>query len=79
MLFLEVIGYMTIYPNLTRELKNRKLTVEIMAEDLGYSRSAMYRRMNGSIDWTLSEIVAICQYLENFDINTLFLRLHTKT
>ncbi len=70
---------MTIYPNLTRELKNRKIAVEALAQDLGLSRSAMYRRLNGSTEWTLSEVVSICQYLENFDINTLFLRLHTKT
>ena len=65
---------MSVYPNLTRELKNRKITVKDLAVILGISKSSAYRRLNGETEWRLTEIVSICQYLENFDANTLFLR-----
>lgn len=65
---------MSVYPNLSHELKTRHISVNELAATIGLTRSAFYRRLNGVVDWKLTEVVAICQYLENFDITTLFLR-----
>lgn len=45
------------------EMKKRGVTIEKMCEVLGISRSAFYRKCNGSSEFTQSEIQSIVDYL----------------
>ena len=67
------------YPILTRELKKHGLTQTQLADLLGVSRSTIQRRMNGESDWKVHEVVQICQFLQRWDSDQLFLQLDTKS
>lgn len=69
----------TVYPNLDAEIQKQNMSYRKLASLVGLSKYAMYRRINGQTDFKLTEVVRICQVLENLDANQLFLRLHTKT
>lgn len=69
----------SVYPNLDVEIQKRNISYRKLADQVGLTKYAMYRRINGQTDFKLSEIVRICQILENLDAEQLFLRLHTKT
>lgn len=45
------------------ELKTRGLTVRMLCEELGISRSAYYRKTHGLSEFTLSEIQHIVDFL----------------
>lgn len=46
------------------EMKKRGVTIEKMCEVLGISRSAFYRKCNGTSEFTQSEIQTIVDYLK---------------
>ena len=46
------------------EMKRRGITVQKLCDDLHISRTAFYRKTHGISEFTLSEIKAICNYLE---------------
>lgn len=46
------------------EMKRRGITVLKLCDDLHISRTAFYRKTHGISEFTLSEIKAICDYLE---------------
>lgn len=68
-----------IFPNLAQEMKARNLSFAKLADMIGLSKTAMYRRVYGKTDWKLHEIVNICRVLDSEDALQLFLRLHTKS
>lgn len=68
----------SVYPNLDKEVQKQNMSYQKLANLVGLSKYAMYRRINGQTDFKLSETVCICQILENLDAKQLFLRLHTK-
>lgn len=45
------------------EMNKRNVTIKMMCEKLGISRSAFYRKCNGITEFTLGEIQAIIDYL----------------
>lgn len=45
------------------EMNKRNVTIAMMCEKLGISRSAFYRKCNGITEFTLSEIQNIVEYL----------------
>lgn len=65
----------SIYPNLDKALRSRKMTKRQLAEAIGISRYAIYRRFRGASEWKLSEMVAVCILLECDCATELFLRL----
>lgn len=46
------------------EMKKRGVTIEKMCEVVGISRSAFYRKCNGTSEFTQSEIQSIVDFLE---------------
>ena len=45
------------------EMNKRNITIKMMCERLGISRSAFYRKCNGITEFTQSEIQGIIDYL----------------
>lgn len=45
------------------EMSKRNITIKMMCDKLGISRSAFYRKCNGITEFTQSEIQAIVDYL----------------
>lgn len=45
------------------EMNKRNVTIKMMCENLGMSRSAFYRKCNGITEFTQSEIQGIVDYL----------------
>ena len=45
------------------EMNKRGITIKMMCEKLGMSRSAFYRKCNGITEFTQSEIQGIVDYL----------------
>lgn len=46
------------------EMNKRKVTIGVMCDVLGISRSAFYRKCNGKSEFTQSEIQTIVDYLK---------------
>ena len=46
------------------EMKRKNVTIKMMCEKLGMSRSAFYRKCRGISEFTQSEIQTIVDYLE---------------
>ena len=63
-----------IYPNLAKMMEARDLGYRDLADILGISRYAAYRRMRGSSAWKLHEIVSLCEYFDISDAAWLFNR-----
>lgn len=64
----------TVYPNLERAVKERNIPFSRLAREIGMTKSAMYRRLSGSAEWKLHEVVLVCQFLGTEDAIQLFLR-----
>lgn len=45
------------------EMNKRNISIKMMCEKLGISRSAFYRKCNGITEFTLREIQIIIEYL----------------
>lgn len=63
-----------LYPNLQARMANRGVTVEALAGIIGLSEDVVYKKLEGVLEWTLTEAVAICRFLEHPDLRVLFLR-----
>lgn len=46
------------------EMRKRKISIKMMCEKLGISRSAFYRKCNAISEFTQTEIQTIVDYLE---------------
>jgi hypothetical protein len=51
-----------MYPNLVAEMAKRGETYGTLAELLQTSISAVGRRINGTVEWTKSEIDTLCDH-----------------
>jgi len=57
-----------MYPNLVAEMAKCGDTYGTLAELLGTSISAVGRRINGTVEWTKSEIDTLCDhYKKSYD------------
>lgn len=64
-----------VYPNIVSEMKKRGLDYKGLADILGISEHAVYRRLRGFAGWKLPEITKLCQCFDTFDMDWLFKRL----
>lgn len=62
----------TIFPNIVDELDKRNMTYQQLAQEIGISNLAMYRRMVGLTKWSLHEAIRISWVFNGIDINYLF-------
>lgn len=61
-----------IYPNLVAVMKKHDLDYKGLAEILGISKYAAYRRMRGFAGWKLHETICLCKYFGVSDADWLF-------
>lgn len=64
----------SLYPNLQARMASRGVSVEKLAEAIGLSEDTLCEKLEGILEWTLTEAVSICRFLEHPDIRVLFLR-----
>ena len=62
----------TVFPNLMDELEKRGMTYRQLAQEIGLSNLAMYRRLVGLTKWSLHEAIRISWFFNGVDINYLF-------
>lgn len=60
------------YPNLVSSMKDRGMDYKALADVLGISEYAAYRRLRGFSEWKLPEVVRLCQYFSVPDVALLF-------
>lgn len=63
-----------VYPNLVQVMKERDVGYTDIADILGISKYAAYRRMRGFAGWKLHETIHLCQYFDISDAAWLFKR-----
>ena len=63
-----------VYPNLVQVMKDRGLSYTDLADILGISKYAAYRRLRGFAGWKLHETIHLCNYFDVSDIAWLFQR-----
>lgn len=61
-----------VYPNVVSEMKKRDLDYRDLADILGISEHAAYRRLRGLAGWKLHETIYLCQYFGVSDAAWLF-------
>lgn len=61
------------YPELVAEMAKRKLTRTEVAKEIGISTRALYSKLNGETDFTLSEANAIhSNFFQDMEKDVLF-------
>lgn len=66
-----------VYPNLVEIMEQRGMGYSNLADVLGISRHAAYRRLRGFTGWKLHETINLCQYFDVSDAAWLFMRCDT--
>ena len=61
-----------VFPNLVGELEKRGMTYRELAQEIGLSNLAMYRRLVGLTKWSLHEAIRISWFFNGVDIHYLF-------
>ena len=61
-----------VYPNVVSEMKKRDLDYRDIADILGISEYAAYRRLRGFSGWKLQETICLCKYFDVSDAAWLF-------
>ncbi len=61
-----------VYPNLVSVMKEHGLDYKGLADVLGISEYAAYRRLRGFSGWKLPETFKLCQYFGVIDVAWLF-------
>lgn len=64
----------SIYPNLDSLMEERELDYRDLAREMGVDDTTMYRRLKGISDMKLTEVLGICKYFNNYDIEWVFTR-----
>ena len=64
----------SLYPVLQVVMETRGVSIGTIAEIIGRSERTVRLKLNGVREWTLSEAVTICRYLQYHDLKKLFLR-----
>lgn len=61
-----------VYPNLVSTMNDRGLDYKGLADILGISEHAAYRRLRGFSEWKVPEAVNLCRYFGISDTAWLF-------
>lgn len=61
-----------VYPNLVSLMRKSGLDYQDIADILGISKYAAYRRLRGLAGWKLQETIALCKYFDISDTVWLF-------
>ena len=61
-----------VYPNLVKAMEERGVGYTDLADILGISKYAAYRRLRGFAGWKLHETIRLCEYFEISDAAWLF-------
>lgn len=64
----------SLYPNLDAAMAAQGVSIENLAETIGRSEEIVRLKLQGVQEWSLSEAVTICRYLQYHDLKHLFLR-----
>ena len=64
----------SLYPILQAVMETKGVSIGTLAEIIGRSESIVQLKLSGVREWSLSEAVKICRYLQYHDIEQLFLR-----
>ena len=68
-----------VFPNLYYEMKKHNLECEDVADILGITYHAAYRRLRGHTEWKLCEAIYLCRYFDVSNAGWLFKRCETYT
>lgn len=68
-----------VYPNLVAVMREREMGYRDLADILGISDYAAYRRLRGFAGWKLHETIHLCQYFDISDAAWLFQLCDTVT
>lgn len=66
------------YPNLAKAMEEKRVSIRNLADLIETDEETICLKIKGTLEWSLSEAITICRYLEHPDINLLFLRFHYK-
>jgi DNA-binding Xre family transcriptional regulator len=64
----------SLFPNLRATMKQRGVSIKMLADVIGRSEEIVHLKMRGVQEWTLKEALEICRYLQCSDFKSLFLR-----
>ena len=64
----------SVFPELAKEMVNRKMHYRDLAKVAGTSDMQMYRRLRGLSRWQMHEVLSISDYFGHSDIKVLFAR-----
>lgn len=64
----------SLFPNLVAAMEQRGVSNKNLADAIGLSEDTVMFKMQGIMDWTLTEALALCNYLNYTDLRFLFLR-----
>lgn len=64
---------LVVYPNLVSEMAKRGETQKDIAELLGIAIPTICRKLNGQVDWNITEVDMLCEHF-NKDYYQLFIR-----
>ena len=64
----------SLYPNLNTAMEQHDLSIGNLAKIIGRSEKIVQLKLRGVQEWTLTEAVIICRYLQCHDLKKLFLR-----
>ena len=67
------------FKNLEAEFARMGLSVEKVAHELGFAKAVMYNRLNGTTNWTLSDMLKLQEFVNvktksNYTLDYLFAR-----
>lgn len=65
----------SVYPNLDSLMEERGIDYLDLARETGIGDTTMYRRMKGTSDLKLKEVLEICKYFDNFNTEWMFMRI----
>lgn len=64
----------SIYPNLDSLMEEKGIDYRVLAKETNTDDTTMYRRLKGVSDFKLCEILKICKYFNNYDLERVFTR-----
>lgn len=64
----------SLYPNLNTAMEAHGLSIGSLAKIIGRSEEIVRLKLEGVLEWTLTEAVEICRYLQYPDITQLFVQ-----
>ncbi len=68
-----------VYPNLKRQLSKVGVSLSELSDILEIELVQLEKKMSGLTSWSLIDVVKICVFLNNPDVDFLFVQLDTNT